>query len=698
VIENTSFQVFISNLIEEELQQDIFAKTKTILANIVRIFGAPSLDTIFIYFLPKTPDGYEIYTKNWSNNISLTMSPPTNSRWKRFTSLLLDVYLLHKPTRTTIYKEEDYWLIDGLKYYYGDRSLEWIKRTSFEEIISTYKRRLSRNQNEIILSRLFADRLKYLSELENYKMKSTYVLDRIDHMIRQATQSELNIDTFLPYYFKRNKRNNLANLLSEYLGSQTYLKKVLGYVNDKIFRPEISSETDNTTQSNLRIAVSSRLVQNSSFDKTLKLLHMARHHNYLENCGCKTNQNGGIARLATIIKQKRNSYPDLILLNLGDNIPIEKHEMELTDFTRQEVALGFRILNQLRFDALNISFTETLYSLDYLMGLLDKYPLPYINSNIRINLRPTFPSYKILFSQSLKIGILGVSHDQYHGRKFRIFEDNNYYSEYMDPITTIMSVVDFLRNEENVDLIILMCNLDTERIEQIAKADAVDLILTSFVEREPGWQSLGKTYFLYNTLIVHSDIESYGLMETNVYLKEDEIVSATTEVIELSDTIQDDPSIRLMLNQFYLSVVEQVENLRKIHLWEDHVENAEFVGTAKCRNCHTKQYVQWKSTAHATAFTTLTNRHRNYFPNCVQCHVTAFQFAPGFSMNKINDNTFQNVQCEMCHGPGSEHIEDPVKNSLLKVPSYGLCVQCHDEEHSNLTKGNFLEYYEKVVH
>ena len=54
-----------------------------------------------------------------------------------------------------------------------------------------------------------------------------------------------------------------------------------------------------------------------------------------------------------------------------------------------------------------------------------------------------------------------------------------------------------------------------------------------------------------------------------------------------------------------------------------------------------------------------------------------------------------NVQCEMCHGPGSQHVTNPIAGKMIRTPSKQLCTTCHDQEHSDFV---MEEYYPKVKH
>lgn len=109
-----------------------------------------------------------------------------------------------------------------------------------------------------------------------------------------------------------------------------------------------------------------------------------------------------------------------------------------------------------------------------------------------------------------------------------------------------------------------------------------------------------------------------------------------------------------------------------------------------CGNCHIGQQAEWKRTAHAVAFETLENTPGNQ-PFCFSCHTVtergnALTAPSGWDV--IQDVAYQDVQCESCHGPGVNHVENPdnadnVPLASIKVSLDGEnnCGECHQGEH-----------------
>ena len=137
-----------------------------------------------------------------------------------------------------------------------------------------------------------------------------------------------------------------------------------------------------------------------------------------------------------------------------------------------------------------------------------------------------------------------------------------------------------------------------------------------------------------------------------------------------------------------------------------------YVGVAACSKCHsgglaTVMVPSWSQTEHATMFTQGINGvdGTGYGAGCIACHTVGYD-----ANSKVNDGGFSaiaaqlnwsfpttlqagnfaampaalqgvsNIQCENCHGPGSEHANYGGALDAISVPTNsGACSQCHDE-------------------
>ncbi|HEY6554112.1 MAG TPA: cytochrome c family protein, partial [Vicinamibacteria bacterium] len=125
-----------------------------------------------------------------------------------------------------------------------------------------------------------------------------------------------------------------------------------------------------------------------------------------------------------------------------------------------------------------------------------------------------------------------------------------------------------------------------------------------------------------------------------------------------------------------------------------------YVGARACARCHEgeaagNQYSHWLTTAHSQAWATLALPEARAMarlsgildepekaPVCLGCHATAadsetWERDAGF---RLEDG----VQCEKCHGPGSEYMDEKVMRDPEAARRAGLrrfekrdCAVCH---------------------
>ncbi len=151
-----------------------------------------------------------------------------------------------------------------------------------------------------------------------------------------------------------------------------------------------------------------------------------------------------------------------------------------------------------------------------------------------------------------------------------------------------------------------------------------------------------------------------------------------------------------------------------------------YVGVKACKSCHASkrrgnQYGIWLKVPHHDAYKILaTDKAKETAkkmgvtgdpqksPKCLKCHTTAYGVDKNLiaSTFKIEDG----VQCEACHGPGSEYkkfsIMKKIYQGKLNPADYGLnpspdektCKKCHNEECANYKTFNFEEFFKQIAH
>jgi hypothetical protein len=80
-----------------------------------------------------------------------------------------------------------------------------------------------------------------------------------------------------------------------------------------------------------------------------------------------------------------------------------------------------------------------------------------------------------------------------------------------------------------------------------------------------------------------------------------------------------------------------------------------------CGNCHVGQQMDWIQTKHANAWADL-QAHPDAEAFCESCHTVnsrGNQPLADVGYDNVVDEAYHDVQCESCHGPGLDHVENP---------------------------------------
>ena len=116
-------------------------------------------------------------------------------------------------------------------------------------------------------------------------------------------------------------------------------------------------------------------------------------------------------------------------------------------------------------------------------------------------------------------------------------------------------------------------------------------------------------------------------------------------------------------------------------------------GAVICSGCHAQdgapggnQFGPWSETDHAHAIESLAAIGQDRNPYCLGCHtvgtygVNADVSLDNGGYDEVSVPRLEGVQCENCHGPGSEH-PSPSFGSVQVVMEASVCGQCHEGAH-----------------
>lgn len=148
-----------------------------------------------------------------------------------------------------------------------------------------------------------------------------------------------------------------------------------------------------------------------------------------------------------------------------------------------------------------------------------------------------------------------------------------------------------------------------------------------------------------------------------------------------------------------------------------------YVGAEKCGMCHKsekqgKQLTIWQESQHSKAFQTLKTEKANKIAAekgfktpaaeteaCLKCHASGYN--ADASLKGAKFKVEDGVQCETCHGPGSEYQalkimknrEEAVKNGLIiHDEKEKFCTGCHNSESPTFVGFDYDKFWGKIRH
>ena len=240
--------------------------------------------------------------------------------------------------------------------------------------------------------------------------------------------------------------------------------------------------------------------------------------------------------------------------------------------------------------------------------------------------------------------------------------------------------------KRNAEIVIVLARLSTDLAARLAReVQGIDVIITGTGE------IFTPSFRLGETLLTFTPLESRMVGELRFYKNEQGKFTYRDRFISLDEGVADDAEAVQLVNgakeaktdaykaaqalliQFLSSVkMRPVWTPEKAKLKPE--SPAEYISAAACAQCHTDQYVKWSNSKHARATDGLMHNKDDFDANCLQCHAT------GKSAKELPKYTA--VQCEECHGPGSNHAIKPLKGYGKVGNLKSACSSCHTQQTS----------------
>ena len=416
----------------------------------------------------------------------------------------------------------------------------------------------------------------------------------------------------------------------------------------------------------------------TSPQETLLVLYTGSTQGHLEPCGCFIGQSGGLPRRATAISSIRAQGFSPLLVDLGGILPTQESKMKesvLSMATSPNDAVAKTLtldkvhpLDQLRtqkvlesmqllkYEALVPDKADMNFGEDFMTDTLARQEFPLLTANIE-ELKGNVQPVLMRTVGDKKVAVLGLSS--------LLLQDTNVLDHLLPEI------------QKQADFIVILSNLSPEVNRTIAENYQRISAILSHGTGEP--EKIGNVLLTYSG----ANGETLGALLLNA----DDTPGVSAQQIALTEEVEDDTQIRELLQDFY----KQIANDPKLQAGGERLFSDEpleqdalssYVGSQACATCHQKEFDQWAHTSHATAFNTLLMVGKQFYPECVSCHVTGFRYETGYQIGNEEKEHLADVGCETCHGPGKQHITTPLTTNIRGEVKQQACMECHTPSHS----------------
>ena len=403
-------------------------------------------------------------------------------------------------------------------------------------------------------------------------------------------------------------------------------------------------------------------LQQISPDSTQLLLFTGNTQAQLEPCGCFIGQSGGLPRRAEAISALRASGFSPVLVDLGGIQPSQHPSMKPHSFEsdnlstdtgvllrdRQRVQTTLRAMEMMGYDAFFPFDAET----ETVRNREADLSFPFLDTDL------TQDASLIKTVGGKRIAIVGLS-----------LNDTAEIESVSDKLNSFLSEV-----QVQSDFVVGLSHSPPEVNSALAqKYPSLSAILSPYK---------GETEKIGNVLLAYCSAKGKTL---GALMLTDSAVDI--QHVALTEHVSDDPDVRKLLDDFYHQVATDTQLQIIGHRLfssqqEEQNDRNSYIGSQACQECHQKEFSQWSHSSHATAFHTLRAVGREYYPECVSCHVTGAGYESGYQIDNPDRVHLVDVGCETCHGPGKQHTYTPLKENIRGHVPEKVCMECHTPEHS----------------
>jgi 2',3'-cyclic-nucleotide 2'-phosphodiesterase (5'-nucleotidase family) len=353
---------------------------------------------------------------------------------------------------------------------------------------------------------------------------------------------------------------------------------------------------------------------------------------------------------------------------------------------QHQTSFLLEVTGDLGYDAIGLGERDLNYGLDYLRKAIQDYNLPMTNANVRQTASGELilPEYLVVERNEIKYGIISVLDP---ALKILTMTADDPGLEVLDPVPVLRELLPKVRKE--ADTIILLGHLGDATTEVVVKeVKGIDICVIGH-----SFRAIQNERILDDTIMLNSAYEGRYIGRADIFVEkaDGKVMAVDVTITSLDDAIENDEEMLNRVKEYKASLEEFQEAKRAAYPRSYGSEKEDFLGERACKSCHEDSWDAYANSGHRKAFNTIRAKGQNYEPECIVCHTTGYQYVNGYA-DESPFNKLANVQCEACHGYGTQHARD----GKWVAQARDACVTCHDKENS--PEFDYATYWEKIKH
>ncbi|MFA5410544.1 MAG: hypothetical protein WC321_01610 [Candidatus Omnitrophota bacterium] len=265
------------------------------------------------------------------------------------------------------------------------------------------------------------------------------------------------------------------------------------------------------------------------FAKEITVVYTGSTHAMLYPCHCPLEPDGGVSRRASLIRQLRKDYPELLLLDSGDFFAggLMDEYAQNTDFDMRRTLLNLKAMELMGYDALAVGDDEFNFGKEFLEDNIVKTKPAFLACNLKSD---KFSPYIIKEIAGIKIGITGLANPAVRNKAVGV--------EFNEPRTALKQAIEELKQRGAKIIVLLSHQGESDDLKLIRDVGGIDILITGHV-----YANEGASAQIGPTLLLRPSWQGRRLGKLTFEFKDGKIINPKIEELRLSDKVGDDPAI-----------------------------------------------------------------------------------------------------------------------------------------------------------